>query len=74
MCVRAYRPEIWQCYLCDVMIRREQNSSQAVLSSELHRSVLEFNWEAVDVELHIKLHVREKPLEESLNTEQEWFN
>lgn len=53
------------------MISGEQDFAEAVKSSELHRSVLEFDGEAVDVELHVKLHVREKPLEKSSNRERE---
>lgn len=55
------------------MIGGEQDFAEAVKSSELHRSVLEFDGEAVDVELHVKLHVREKPLEKSSNRKQDWF-
>lgn len=55
--------------MSSALIRGEQHISQSVLASELHCPVLKTYGEAIDVELHIELHLADKLLEKPTNTE-----
>lgn len=71
MCASVFvcRPQVWQCSVFNALIRGEQHIAQFVLDSELHRPVLKLQGKAIDVELHIKLHIVDKLLEKPTNTE-----
>lgn len=55
--------------MSSALIRGEQHISQTMLASKHHCPMLMPYGEAIDVELHIELHIADKLLEKPTNTE-----